>query len=187
MMEKSFHDSVRILLANLGDQQSAHAGASAAAEGVAHLEPLEAVATLGLLADHVQNAVDQLRPLRVVALSPVVARACLAKDEVVRAEKLPERPSTDAVHGAGLQVHQHRAGDVAPSGRLVVVHVDALQLEVGIPVISPSRVDAVLVADDLPELGADLVPALAALDVDELAHGCGMARVAHAGELHGAV
>ena len=34
------------------------------------------------------------------------------------------------------------------------------------------RVDAVLVGDDLPELGADLVAALAALDVDDLAHGC---------------
>ena len=29
-----------------------------------------------------------------------------------------------------------------------------------------------LVGDDLPELGADLVAALAALDVDDLAHGC---------------
>ena len=33
-------------------------------------------------------------------------------------------------------------------------------------------VDAVLVGDDLPELGADLVAALASLDVDDLAHGC---------------
>jgi hypothetical protein len=31
-------------------------------------------------------------------------------------------------------------------------------------------VDAVLVGDDLPELGADLVAALAALEVDDLAH-----------------
>ena len=31
-----------------------------------------------------------------------------------------------------------------------------------------------LVADDLPELGADLVAALAGLDVDDLPHGCGM-------------
>ena len=33
-------------------------------------------------------------------------------------------------------------------------------------------VDAVLVARDLPELGSDLVAALASLDVDDLAHGC---------------
>jgi hypothetical protein len=30
----------------------------------------------------------------------------------------------------------------------------------------------VLVGDDLPELGTDLVAALASLDVDDLAHGC---------------
>ena len=33
-------------------------------------------------------------------------------------------------------------------------------------------VDTVLVADHFPELGADLVAALAALDVDDLTHGC---------------
>ena len=36
---------------------------------------MEAIATFGLLADHVQNAVDQLRPFRVVPLCPVVPRA----------------------------------------------------------------------------------------------------------------
>ncbi len=35
----------------------------------------------------------------------------------------------------------------------------------------PGGVDAVLVGDDLPELGADLVAALAALDVHDLTHG----------------
>ena len=32
------------------------------------------------------------------------------------------------------------------------------------------RVDTVLIGDDLPELGTDLVTALAALDVDKLTH-----------------
>ena len=46
------------------------------------------------------------------------------------------------------------------------------------PCIVPSTcvgscgVDAVLIADDLPELGPDLVAALAGLDVDDLPHGC---------------
>ena len=35
------------------------------------------------------------------------------------------------------------------------------------------RVHAVLVGDDLPELGTDLVTALASLDVDDLAHASG--------------
>ena len=38
--------------------------------------------------------------------------------------------------------------------------------------IAAGGVDAVLIADDLPELGPDLVAALAGLDVDDLPHGC---------------
>ena len=53
---------------------------------------------------------------------------------------------------------------------LVVVHVDALQLQVGRAGVLAGGVDAVLAANDLPELGADLVTALAGLDVDDLSH-----------------
>jgi len=37
-------------------------------------------------------------------------------------------------------------------------------------VVSSGGVDAVLVGDDLPELGTDLVTALAGLEVDNLTH-----------------
>ena len=37
----------------------------------------------------------------------------------------------DAVHGAGLEVHKDSPGHVLAAGRLVVVDVDSLQLEVG--------------------------------------------------------
>jgi len=40
----------------------------------------------------------------------------------------------------------------------------------GLPVVGAGGVDAVLVGDDLPELGADLVAALAGLQVDDLPH-----------------
>ena len=73
----------------------------------------------------------------------IVTCARLAEYKVIWAEKLAERPSADAVHGAGLQVHQHGAWDVAPSSRFVEVRADALQLEVGIAVIRSSRVDSV--------------------------------------------
>ena len=39
--------------------------------------------------------------------------ASLAKHEVIGAEELTERTSTNRVHGSGLQVHQDRAGHVA--------------------------------------------------------------------------
>ena len=49
------HDPVWVLLADFGDEESAHAGAGTSSEGVGHLEALEAVARFGLLADHVQD------------------------------------------------------------------------------------------------------------------------------------
>ena len=42
-------------------------------------------------------------------LSPVVAGPALPEHEVVGPEDRPERPGPHAVHGAGLQVHQHGA------------------------------------------------------------------------------
>jgi hypothetical protein len=39
-------------------------------------------------------------------------------------------------------------------------------LKLGVPVVGAGGVDAVLVGDDLPELGSDLVAALASLGVD---------------------
>ncbi len=87
-----------------------------------------------------------------MSLGPVVAGAALSEHKVVRAEDLPEGPGADAVHGAGLQVHQDRPRDVLPAARLVVVHIDPLQLEVRVPVVGAGGVDAVLIGDDLPEL-----------------------------------
>ena len=44
---------------------------------------------------------------------------------------------------------------------LVEVHIDALQLQVRVAVVGASGVHAMLVTDDLPELGTNLVAALA--------------------------
>ena len=92
-----------------------------------------------------------------MALGSVVTGAGLAEDEVIRAEDLAEGAGADGVHGPGLEVHEDGAGHVAAAGGLVEVDVDALQLEVGVAVVGARRVDAVLIGDDLPELGADLV------------------------------
>mmetsp|Transcript_35215 Transcript_35215/g.52280 ORF Transcript_35215/g.52280 Transcript_35215/m.52280 type:complete len:402 (+) Transcript_35215:349-1554(+) len=168
---EGLHDPVGVLLTNLGDQQGSHAGASATAQGVAHLETLQAVAAFGLLSDDIQDGVDQLGTLGVVALGPIVASSGLAEDEVVRAEQLTERTSADAVHGARLQIHQDSSGDISSTSGLVVVDIDPLELQVGVTMVSASRVNAMLVGDDFPELGTDLVSALTALDVNQLTHG----------------
>lgn len=49
------HHAVRVLLTDLADEQGAHAGTGAATEGVGHLEALQALAVLGLLADDIED------------------------------------------------------------------------------------------------------------------------------------
>ena len=109
----------------------------------------------------------------VVALGPVVSSARLAKDEVVRAEDLAIRTAANAVHGAWLQVHQHGPGNVAATASFVEVHIDALELALRVfcaAAVGAGGVDAMLAADQLPELGADLVAALSTLNVENFPH-----------------
>ena len=55
---------------------------------------------------------------------------------------------------------------VAPASGLVKVHVDALQLEVRVPVVGARGVNAVLVSNHLPKLGTNLVTTLPTLQVN---------------------
>jgi proteasome assembly chaperone (PAC2) family protein len=92
---------------------------------VCDLETLEAIAGLGFLADYVEYRVDEFGTFSVVTLGPIVTGTSLAEDEVVGAEELTERSSTDGVHGTGLKVHEDGTGDVAATGSFVKVDVDA--------------------------------------------------------------
>jgi len=139
---------------------------------VGDLEALEAIAAFSLLADDVEDGVDELSTFGVVTLGPVVTGTGLSEDEVVGAEELAEGTGADGVHGAGLEVHEDGSGHVAAAGGFVVVDVDALELEVGVSVVGAGGVNAVFVGNDFPELGNDLVTALAALDVDNFSHVC---------------
>jgi hypothetical protein len=62
---------------------------------VGDLETLEAVAALSFLSNDIEDGVDQLSTLGVVALSPVVTGSTLTEDEVVWSEKLTEGASSD--------------------------------------------------------------------------------------------
>jgi len=137
---------------------------------VGELEALEAIARFSLLADNIEDRVDQLSTLSVVTLGPVVTSTVLAEHEVIRAEKLAERTGADGVHGAGLEVHKDGAGNVTATGGFVEVDVDALELEVGVTVVGAGGVNTVFVGNDFPELGTDLVTALASLDMDDFSH-----------------
>ena len=105
---------------------------------------------------------------------PVVSSTALSENEVVRSKDLSEGTRPHRVHGTGLQVNQNRPGDVLPSGGLVVVDVDPLELKVRVSVVVASRVDAMFVRNNFPELGADLVATLAGLKVNNLTHLVGM-------------
>jgi len=106
-----------------------------------------------------------------MTLGPVVTGASLAEHEVVWTEELTEGSGSDGVHGAWLKIHEDGTGDVAATSGFVVVDVDSLELEIGVTVVATGWVNTVLVGDDFPELGTDLVTALASLNVNDFSHG----------------
>ena len=119
---------------------------------MSQLESLETVRALRLLPDNVKNGIHELSTLCVVTLGPVVAGSRLSKHKVVWSKDLTIGAGPDAVHGAGLEVDEDGPGHVLAATGLVVVDVDPLKLEVGVAMVGAGGVDAVLVADDLPEL-----------------------------------
>jgi len=164
------HHSVGVLLSQLGDQERSHSGSSSSSHGVADLESLKAVTGLGLLSADIKDGVDELSSLSVVTLGPVVTGTSLSEDEVVRSEDLAVGTSSDGIHSTWLQIHEYASGHVSASGGFVEVNVNSLQLKIGISLVSSGGVNTVLIGDDFPELGSDLVTALAGLDGDDLSH-----------------
>ncbi|CAA6655077.1 unnamed protein product [Spirodela intermedia] len=128
------------------------------------------IAVLRLLAHNIENGIDKLGTFGVVTLGPVVSGSGLPEHEVVRAEDLAVCPRPDTVHGSRLQIHEHCSGNEPTATGFIIVYVHSLELKIAVTVVPPCGVDAVLGADNLPELRPDLVPALPALDVEYLTH-----------------
>jgi len=105
-----------------------------------------------------------------MAFGPVVAGSGLAEHEVVGSEELPEWACTNGVHGSGFQVHQDSSGDITAASCFVEIDVDSLELQVGVAVVGSGWVNSVLVGDDFPKLGTDLVTALTSLNVNDFSH-----------------
>ena len=105
-----------------------------------------------------------------MTLGPVVTGTGLSEDEVVWSEELTERSSSDGVHGSWLKIHEDGSWDVSSTSGLVVVDVDSLELEIRVTVVGTGWVNTVLVGDDFPEFGTDLVSALTTLDVNDFSH-----------------
>ena len=164
------HDAIRVLFADFLDQQVAQTRASATAQGMGHLEALQAVRVLGFLADDVHRLVDNLRAFRVVPLGPAVAGAILPEDHVVGSEELADRRRSHRVNDAGLQVDEDGPGHIAAARGLIVVYIGPFKLQVRFTVVLAGWVNAVLVRNDFPELGADLITALASLNMHNFSH-----------------
>jgi hypothetical protein len=167
---ESGHDSIWVLFSDLGDEECSHTGSGTTTEGVGDLETLEAIASFGFLSYDIKDGVDKLGTLGVMTLGPVVTGTGLSEDKVVWSEELSEWSSSDGVHGSWLKIHKDGSWDVSTTSGFVVVDVDSLELEIGVTVIGTGRVNTVLVGDDFPEFGTDLVTALTGLDVNDFSH-----------------
>jgi hypothetical protein len=167
---ESAHHAVGVLFTDLGDEECSHTGTGTTTEGVGNLESLEAIATLSFLADNIEDGVNELSTFGVMSLGPVVTGTGLSENEVIGSEKLSEGSGTDGVHGTGLEIHKDGSGDVTATGGFIIVDVDSLELEVGVSVVRTGGVNSVLVGDNFPELGTDLVTALSSLDVNDFSH-----------------
>jgi len=124
------HDSVGVLLSDLGDEEGSHSGSGTTSERVGDLESLEAIATFGFLSDDIEDGVDELSSLGVVTLGPVVTGSGLSEHEVVWSEELTEGSGSDGVHGTWLKIHEDGSWDVSSTSGFVVVDVDSLELEI---------------------------------------------------------
>jgi hypothetical protein len=167
---EGLHDSVGIFFSDLGDEEGSHSGSGSTTEGVSDLESLEAITAFSFLSGNIKDRVDELSAFSVVTLGPVVSGTGLSEDEVVRSEKLTEGSSSDGVHGSGFEIHKDSSGDIPSAGSLIEVNIDPLELEVRVTVVRTGGVDSVLIGDDLPEFGTNLVTALTGLDVYDLSH-----------------
>ena len=117
------------------------------------MRTLQTIRALSLLADNIENGVNEFSALRVVTLRPVVTSSALTEDEVVGAEEVAERTRADGVHGSRLEIDKDGTGDILVRADLIVVHVDPLELKVVVALVQTIRLNAVLVRDDFPELG----------------------------------
>ena len=100
----------------------------------------------------------------------MIIKASLTKDKVIWTKELPKWTSTDGIHGTWFQIHKDGSWNVTAAGGFIKVNVDAFQLKIGITVVCTCWVNTVFVGDDFPELGTNLVTALASLNVNDFSH-----------------
>ncbi len=71
-------------------------------------------------------------------------------------EELAKRTCTHRVHSTRLEINKHSAGHVLAASGLVVVDVDALELQIRVAVVGACGVNAMFVRNDFPEFSSNL-------------------------------
>jgi hypothetical protein len=116
---ESGHHTVGEFLTDLGNEECTHTSTSTTTKRVSDLETLEAVTSLSLATDDIDDLVDELSTLSVVTLGPVVTGTRLTENKVVGTEELTKGTSADGVHGTGLQVDEDSTRDIFVAGSLM--------------------------------------------------------------------
>ena len=148
------------------EEEGTETGAGTATNGVVDEETLETSALIGKLSDSVEAEINDLLTDGVMTTGEVVGGILLSGDELLGVEQLSVGAGTDLVDDCGLEIEEHRAGDVLASTSLgeegvesVVTTTDGLiggHLTV--------RLDSVLEAEELPAGVTDLDTGLTDVD-----------------------
>lgn len=89
------------------------------------LESRQAITSLGLAANNVNDLLDQLSTLGIVAFCPVVGGRRLAIDKVVRSKQLAQGACPHSVQGGRLEIDEDGARDVLLVANFIQVDVSA--------------------------------------------------------------
>ena len=134
------------------------------------LETLKAITSFSFLSNNIQYWVNQLSTFSVVTFSPIVTSSCLTKDKVIGSEKLTEGTSSYRVHGSWFEIHQDSSWYITSTGGFIVIDVDSFELQIRISMIGTCWVNTVLIWDDFPKFGTDLVTTLSCLNMNDFSH-----------------
>mmetsp|Transcript_75849 Transcript_75849/g.190841 ORF Transcript_75849/g.190841 Transcript_75849/m.190841 type:complete len:226 (-) Transcript_75849:304-981(-) len=94
-------------------QQACEAGAGASSDGVAELQSLQAIATLGLLADQIEHVVRQVGALRVEGLGVAIARTLVVADNAFGPVEVTQRARSHLSQVLHIEVDKQTPGHVA--------------------------------------------------------------------------
>lgn len=143
--------TIRVLLSNLAQQQCTQSTTRSSAQTMQHLEPLQAIRSLGLSSCDIQDLVDKFRAFGVVTLCPVVSGTTLGLytnnslyqrgdwdgwgrgtyvDKRIRPEQVPHASTLDVIQHGRLEIDLDRTRDVFLVGDFIKVDGKSVELDV---------------------------------------------------------